>query len=180
MRPAIGGVGYDEHDAPAHQGRRFRRGTKKGIMQRWRRWRRWLIVLASLVVAVVVVCILLVVIPLAIGTHDANENVAAMGRLINTEVVPGTTVPRVRMFLRGHNTLMLPHGHFEGEGDSMPPVHVSRYDPNDGEDQIYPGGQALFGSWLGSGGEELNVVFFFDGRGHLLRHSVNETWLHMP
>ncbi len=145
-----------------------------------RRLRRWLIVLVSIVATVVGICILLVVVPLVIGAHNADDNIAAMGRLINTAVVPGTTAPRVREFLHGHDTLTLPHGHFEG-GDGTPSfVHLPRYDPNDGEDQIYPGGEALFASWLGSGGEELDVVFFFDGRGHLLRHSVDETWLHMP
>ena len=67
-----------------------------------RRLRRWLIVLAFLVATVVGICILLVVIPFVIGAHDANENIAAMRRLINTTVVPGTTAPHVRVFLHGH------------------------------------------------------------------------------
>ncbi len=100
--------------------------------------------------------------------------------LINTAVVPGTTIPRVRVFLHEHDTLTLPHGHFVGGSGATPFVHLPRYDPNDGEDQIYPGGEALFALWFGSGGEELDVVFFFDGRGRLLRQSVDETWLHMP
>jgi hypothetical protein len=149
----------------------------KGVM---RRLRRWLIVLASIVAAVVSICILLVVIPLAIGAHNANDNIAAMGRLINIGVVPGTTAPRVRAFLHGHDTLTLPHGHFVGGGGATPFVHLPRYDPNDGEDQIYPGGEALFALWFGPSGEELDVVFFFDGKGHLVRHSVDEIWLHMP
>jgi len=47
-----------------------------------RRLRRWLIVLASIVATVVGICILLVVIPLMIGAHNADDNIAAMGRLI--------------------------------------------------------------------------------------------------
>ena len=145
-----------------------------------RRLRRWLIVLASSVATVVGICILLVVIPLMIGAHNADDNIAAMGRLINTALVPGTTIPRVRVFLHEHDTLTLPHGHFAGGSGAPPFVHLPRYDPNDGENQIYPGGEALFALWFGSGGEELDVVFFFDGRGRLLRQSVDETWLHMP
>ncbi len=58
-----------------------------------------------------------------------------MGRLINTAVVPGTTAPRVRMFLHGHDTLPLPHGHFAGGGGATPFVHLPQYELNEGRDE---------------------------------------------
>ncbi len=151
-------------------------------MIRLRRLTRQIYIALALIVGVAVALALIVVSLLVLKERGIQEDVVVARHIVESGAPHGSSVTHTFAFLNAHPTLTLPHHHFTQQYINLPFEHTSGYDTTDPNSQVYPQGKALLVGWINAREDtaSLDVMFFFDVRGHLIRSTLKETTIDLP